>query len=195
MWSASYWIVAACRAPFVSGQWPRGRSKDRNCYNAGMFAAQSLSGAKPEQYAQLVEQARGLLAGERDRTANAANLSALVYHGLPDLNWAGFYFFDGTELVVGPFQGLPACVRIPLDKGVCGAAATTRQTQRVADVHDFPGHIACDSASRSELVVPLFVGDTLIGVFDLDSPVPGRFDVDDQYGLETIARVFIESLP
>jgi len=160
-----------------------------------MFAAQSLSGAKPEQYAQLVEQARGLLAGERDRTANAANLSALVYHGLPDLNWAGFYFFDGTELVVGPFQGLPACVRIPLDKGVCGAAATTRQTQRVADVHDFPGHIACDSASRSELVVPLFVGDTLIGVFDLDSPVPGRFDVDDQYGLETIARVFIESLP
>ena len=160
-----------------------------------MFAAQSLSGAKPEQYAQLVEQARGLLAGERDRIANAANLSALVYHGLPDLNWAGFYFFDGTELVVGPFQGLPACVRIPLDKGVCGAAASTRQTQRVADVHAFPGHIACDSASRSELVVPLFVGDTLIGVFDLDSPVPGRFDVDDQYGLETIARVFIESLP
>jgi len=160
-----------------------------------MFAAQSLSGAKPEQYAQLVEQARGLLAGERDRTANAANLSALVYHGLPDLNWAGFYFFDGTELVVGPFQGLPACVRIPLDKGVCGAAASTRQTQRVADVHAFPGHIACDSASRSELVVPLFVGDTLIGVLDLDSPVPGRFDVDDQYGLETIARVFIESLP
>ena len=160
-----------------------------------MFAAQSLSGAKPEQYAQLVEQARGLLAGERDRIANAANLSALVYHGLPDLNWAGFYFFDGTELVVGPFQGLPACVRIPLDKGVCGAAASTRQTQRVADVHAFPGHIACDSASRSELVVPLFVDDTLIGVFDLDSPVPGRFDVDDQYGLETIARVFIESLP
>ncbi|MBC7990446.1 MAG: GAF domain-containing protein [Luteimonas sp.] len=160
-----------------------------------MFAAQSLSGAKPEQYAQLVEQARGLLAGERDRIANAANLSALVYHGLPDLNWAGFYFFDGTELVVGPFQGLPACVRIPLDKGVCGAAASTRQTQRVADVHAFPGHIACDSASRSELVVPLFVGDTLLGVFDLDSPVPGRFDVDDQYGLETIARVFIESLP
>ena len=160
-----------------------------------MFAAQSLSGAKPEQYAQLVGQARGLLAGERDRIANAANLSALVYHGLPDLNWAGFYFFDGTELVVGPFQGLPACVRIPLDKGVCGAAASTRQTQRVADVHAFPGHIACDSASRSELVVPLFVGDTLIGVFDLDSPVPDRFDVDDQYGLETIARVFIESLP
>ena len=160
-----------------------------------MFAAQSLSGAKPEQYAQLVEQARGLLAGERDRIANAANLSALVYHGLPDLNWAGFYFFDGTELVVGPFQGLPACVRIPLDKGVCGAAASTRQTQRVADVHAFPSHIACDSASRSELVVPLFAGDTLIGVFDLDSPVPGRFDVDDQYGLETIARVFIESLP
>ena len=159
------------------------------------FAATRLNGAKPDQYAQLLEQARALLAGEPDRIANAANLSALVYHGLPDLNWVGFYFFDGTELVVGPFQGLPACVRIPLDKGVCGAAASTRQTQRVADVHAFPGHIACDSASRSELVVPLFVGDTLIGVFDIDSPVPGRFDVDDQYGLETIARVFIESSP
>lgn len=160
-----------------------------------MFTTQSLSGDKAEQYAQLLEQARGLLSGERDRIANAANLSALVYHSLPALNWAGFYFYDGQELVVGPFQGLPACVRIPLDKGVCGAAATTRQTQRVADVHAFPGHIACDSASNSEVVVPLFTGDgQLIGVFDLDSPELDRFDAQDQKGLEDIAKAFVESL-
>lgn len=158
------------------------------------FTASQLSGSKPEQYAQLVEQARALLAGERDRIANAANLSALVYHALPSLNWAGFYFFDGEELVVGPFQGLPACVRIPLDKGVCGAAARTRETQRVADVHAFPGHIACDSASRSELVVPLVRDGELIGVFDLDSPEPDRFDSDDQHGLEAIAQAFVETL-
>lgn len=158
------------------------------------FASIPLSGGKPEQYAQLAAQAEALLAGEYDRIANAANLSALVYHALPDLNWAGFYFFDGIELVVGPFQGLPACVRIPLDKGVCGAAATTRQTQRIADVHEFPGHIACDAASRSELVLPLLLDDALIGVLDLDSPVPGRFDVEDQAGLETIAALFVRSL-
>jgi L-methionine (R)-S-oxide reductase len=158
------------------------------------FTASQLSGSKPEQYAQLVEQARALLAGERDRIANAANLSALVYHALPSLNWVGFYFYDGNELVVGPFQGLPACVRIPLDKGVCGAAARTRETQRVADVHAFPGHIACDSASRSELVVPLVHDGELVGVFDLDSPEPDRFDIDDQHGLEAIARAFVESL-
>lgn len=159
-----------------------------------MFTATSLSGTKPEQYAELARQARALVAGERDRVANAANLSALVYHALPELNWAGFYFHDGRELVVGPFQGLPACVRIPLDRGVCGAAARSGQTQRVDDVHAFPGHIACDAASRSELVVPLLRGGALVGVFDLDSPVPGRFDVEDQEGLEEIARVFVESL-
>ena len=159
-----------------------------------MFTASTLSGNKPEQYRQLAEQARALLHGERDRIANAANLSALVYHALPELNWVGFYFFDGTELVVGPFQGLPACVRIPLTQGVCGAAARTRSTQRIEDVHAFPGHIACDAASRSELVVPLVLGDTLVGVFDLDSPVADRFDVDDQQGLEAIATVFVESL-
>jgi L-methionine (R)-S-oxide reductase len=158
-----------------------------------MFATASLSGTKPEQYAQLLQQARGLLHGERDRIANAANLSALVYHALPQLNWVGFYLFDGTELVVGPFQGLPACVRIPLDKGVCGAAARTRRTQRVEDVNAFPGHIACDSASRSELVVPLYDGDALIGVFDIDSPVPGRFDADDQAGMEALARCFLDA--
>ena len=159
-----------------------------------MFTTQSLSGSKPEQYVQLNEQARALLAGEHDRIANAANLSALVYHALPLINWAGFYFFDGRELVVGPFQGLPACVRIPLDQGVCGAAATTRQTQRVADVHAFPGHIACDAASRSEVVVPLLRDGVLIGVFDLDSPEPDRFDADDQRGLEALAQAFVESL-
>ena len=158
------------------------------------FSAATLTGSKPEQYAQLLEQARALLHGERDRIANAANLSALVYHALPNLNWVGFYFFDGTELVVGPFQGLPACVRIPLSKGVCGAAASTRATQRIEDVNAFPGHIACDSASRSELVVPLYQGDVLLGVFDLDSPIPARFSVEDQQGLEAIARAFLESL-
>lgn len=162
------------------------------------FTSPTLTGSKPEQYAQLLAQAEAILAGESDRIANAANLSALVYHALPDLNWVGFYFYDGTELVVGPFQGLPACVRIPLDKGVCGAAARTRTTQRVADVHAFPGHIACDSASRSELVVPLAIpmaeGDALIGVFDLDSPVPDRFDVEDQAGLEAISAAFLRSL-
>ncbi|HWI23705.1 MAG TPA: GAF domain-containing protein [Lysobacter sp.] len=159
-----------------------------------MFTTSTLSGSKPEQYAQLLEQARALLHGERDRIANAANLSALVYHALPQLNWVGFYFYDGSELVVGPFQGLPACVRIPLDKGVCGAAARTRTTQRIEDVHAFPGHIACDSASNSELVVPLVLDGELIGVFDLDSPVHARFDVEDQAGLEAIAQAFLHSL-
>ena len=159
-----------------------------------MFQTATLSGTQSEQYAELAEQARGLLSGERDRVANAANLAALVFHALPDLNWVGFYFHDGHELVVGPFQGLPACVRIPIGKGVCGTAAATRQTQRVPDVHAFPGHIACDSASRSELVVPLFAGDALVGVFDLDSPKPDRFDEGDQRGLEAIAAIFLESL-
>ncbi len=158
------------------------------------FAPIPLTGSKPERYAQLLEQARALMHGERDRIANAANLSALVYHALPALNWVGFYFHDGHELVVGPFQGLPACIRIPLDKGVCGAAARTGQTQRVADVHAFPGHIACDSASRSELVVPLLAEGRLLGVFDLDSPEPDRFDLDDQHGLEAIAAAYLEAL-
>jgi L-methionine (R)-S-oxide reductase len=126
--------------------------------------------------------------------SRAANLSALIFNALPALNWAGFYLYDGRELVVGPFQGLPACVRIPLHKGVCGAAASTRQTQRIADVDAFPGHIACDSASRSELVVPLVKGDALIGVLDLDSPELARFDEDDQHGLEAIAQVFVDAL-
>lgn len=158
------------------------------------FAFPPLSGDKPAQYAQLAAQARTLLAGERDRVANAANLSALLYHALPDLNWAGFYFFDGRELVVGPFQGLPACVRIALDRGVCGSAARERRSQRVDDVNAFPDHIACDAASRSELVVPLLAGDALLGVLDLDSPRPARFDADDQAGMETIAALWVAAV-
>ena len=159
-----------------------------------MFIASPLSGDKPAQYAQLLAQAKGLLHGEHDRIANAANLSALLFNDLPDLNWAGFYFFDGNELVVGPFQGLPACIRIPLDKGVCGAAARTRETQLVRDVHAFPGHIACDAASRSETVIPLVKGDALVGVLDIDSPLEARFDEDDQRGLEAIAQAWLASI-
>jgi GAF domain-containing protein len=159
-----------------------------------MFTSSTLTGSKPEQYAQLQAQAQALVHGETDRIANAANLAALIFNSLPDLNWAGFYFYDGRELVVGPFQGLPACVRIALDKGVCGAAATTRQTQRIEDVDAFPGHIACDAASRSELVVPLVRNGELIGVLDLDSPQLARFDAQDQSGLEAIAQIFVDSL-
>ncbi|MFB9067584.1 GAF domain-containing protein [Pseudofulvimonas gallinarii] len=160
-----------------------------------MFKLSSVVGDKPEVYAGLAEQARGLLAGERDRIANAANFAALVFNGLPDLNWAGFYFSNGDELVVGPFQGLPACVRIPFGKGVCGTAAVTRSTQVVPDVDAFPGHIACDAASRSEIVVPLVDGDgVLIGVFDVDSPTPGRFDDEDRRGMEALCAAFMETL-
>jgi len=159
-----------------------------------MFTPITPTGSKPEQYVVLAEQARALLAGETDAIANAANLAALVYHALPGLNWVGFYFFDGKELVVGPFQGLPACVRIALDKGVCGAAARTGQTRRIDDVHAFPGHIACDAASRSELVVPLFKDGQLFGVFDLDSPQLARFDAEDQQGLEGLARLYLDAL-
>ena len=160
-----------------------------------MFASSALqSDSKSGQYAELAEQARGLLHGERDRIANAANLSALVFHALPQLNWVGFYFFDGRELVVGPFQGRPACVRIALDRGVCGAAATTRQTQRVTDVNAFAGHIACDAASRSEIVVPLVADGELLGVFDVDSPQLARFDADDAAGMEQLANIYLQSL-
>lgn len=143
---------------------------------------------------ELIEQARGLLTGEHDRIANAANLAALIYHSVPGLNWAGFYFVDGDELLVGPFQGLPACVRIARGRGVCGTAWSTRQTQRIADVHAFDGHIACDANSRSEIVVPLIHGDTFIGVLDIDSPLPDRFDTADQAGFEKLAEAYIASL-
>jgi len=159
-----------------------------------MFTATALSGSPEERWTSLVEQARGLLHGERDRIANAANLSALAYHALSEVNWLGFYFFDGKELVVGPFQGHPACVRIALDRGVCGAAARTRQTYVVPDVEAFPGHIPCDSASRSEVVVPLIKDGALIGVFDIDSPMLARFQPEDVAGLEALAAVYLESL-
>ena len=155
-----------------------------------MFTASPLSGDKAEQYEQLVAQCQALLHGERHRVANAANLSALLFNSLPDINWLGFYFMERGELVVGPFQGLPACVRIALGKGVCGTAALTRETQRVPDVHAFPGHIACDSASQSELVVPLVKDGEVIGVLDIDSPILDRFDAVDQAAFERIAALF-----
>lgn len=145
-------------------------------------------------YADLNKQLAGLLTGERDFIANAANLSALVFLMLPDLNWAGFYLVRGNELILGPFQGKPACVRIPVwpePRGVCGAAAFERKTQLVANVHDFPGHIACDSASNSEIVVPLIINDKVIGVLDIDSPRLDRFDVLDQLGIELLVRTFL----
>lgn len=157
-----------------------------------MFNASPLSGSKTEQYRQLLAQCQALLHGERHRVANAANLSALLFNSLGEVNWLGFYFLEQGELIVGPFQGLPACVRIALGKGVCGTAALSRETQLVADVHEFPGHIACDSASRSELVVPLIQNGELIGVLDIDSPILNRFDAEDQAAFEKIAELFCQ---
>ena len=155
------------------------------------FVALPLADSKAHAYADLASQLRGLVGGERDIIANAANTAALIFNLLPDLNWAGFYFLRDVELVLGPFQGLPACIRIAIGRGVCGTAATTRTTQLVADVHEFPGHIACDAASRSELVVPLVRDGELLGVLDLDSPLPGRFDAEDQAGIEALAAIFL----
>lgn len=144
-------------------------------------------------YDTLVSQARALFDGEPDQIANAANLSALVYHTVPDLNWAGFYFYDGRELVLGPFQGQIACVRIAIGKGVCGTAAATREAQLVPDVFAFPGHIACDAASRSEIVIPLFRGEELIGVWDVDSPKPNRFTQEDKVGMQALCQVWLDA--
>jgi len=156
-----------------------------------MFALQTARAGSPaDLYTELLEQSRALLEGERDSTANAANLAALVFHTLPDLNWAGFYWLRGRELVLGPFQGKPACVRIAVGKGVCGTAVAERRTIVVPDVNAFPGHIACDSASRSELVVPVEHGGRVVGVLDLDSPSPGRFTAEDARGLEAVVRAF-----
>ena len=146
---------------------------------------------KPQLYRELALQLTGLLTGERDPIANSANTASLLYHALPEVNWVGFYFFKEGELVLGPFHGKPACVRIALDRGVCGAAATARKSIVVPDVHRFPGHIACDSASRSELVVPLVRGDGLVGVLDLDSPLAGRFDEEDRAGCEEMAAIYL----
>jgi len=146
---------------------------------------------KSKLYASLVVQLLILLKGEYDLIANAANFSALLFNSLPNVNWAGFYFLRGEELVLGPFQGNPACVRIPMGKGVCGVAAQQCETIIVPNVHEFPGHIACDVASNSEIVVPLFDGERLLGVLDLDSPLIGRFDDQDAEGLNELVTVFV----
>ncbi|MDB5986133.1 MAG: diguanylate cyclase [Nevskia sp.] len=153
----------------------------------------SATSDKAAAYALLAEQAQALFAGERNAIANAANLAALLWHGLTDLNWAGFYLYDGVELVLGPFQGKIACVRIALGRGVCGTAASSRSTQIVEDVNQFPGHIACDVASNSEIVVPLVQTGQLIGVIDLDSPHTARFDRHDADGVETLARLWLQA--
>ena len=151
---------------------------------------------KPALYAELADSLRALLAGESDPVACAANMSSLLYWSLPDLNWVGFYLIEAGsgDLLVGPFQGKPACVRIPLGKGVCGTAAAQRRTLVVKDVHEFPGHIACDSASMSEIVVPIVREQSLLGVLDLDSPKHARFTSLDARGIESLAGIFVESL-
>jgi L-methionine (R)-S-oxide reductase len=152
------------------------------------------SGNKQDLYRSVAQQLTGLVSGERDAIANAANMSALIYGLLPDLNWAGFYFLrDDAELVLGPFQGKPACIRIPVGRGVCGTAAQTRTSVVVPDVNAFPGHIACDSASRSELVVPLIRDGRVLGVLDLDSPLASRFDEDDREGCEELVRIYLNA--
>lgn len=150
--------------------------------------------SKTQLYQRIAQQADALMAEENHLIANLANLSALLFMELEDVNWAGFYLYENDELVLGPFQGLPACIRIPVGKGVCGTAASTLQTQLVTDVHDFPGHIACDAASNSEIVVPLVVNDKLIGVLDIDSPSIGRFDNDDLIGAELLVSQLVKRL-
>ncbi len=160
-----------------------------------MFAvAPPRTDSKAAFYDDLAAQLEGLLGDEADAVANAANTAALIFAQVADLNWAGFYLLRGDELVVGPFQGKPACVRIALGRGVCGTAAAERRSLLVADVDAFPGHIACDAASRSELVVPLLDGDRLLGVLDLDSPLPARFDADDQAGIERLAAIYVATV-
>src|SRR5919108_6086036 len=159
------------------------------------YAAQTYDFRKGVQaWSDLGRDLSALLSGERDLVANAANTAALIWNALPGLNWAGFYLYKSGELVLGPFQGKPACVRIALGRGVCGTAAARRETVLVEDVHQFPGHIACDSASNSEIVVPLVRGSELLGVLDIDSPRFRRFGAADQRGLERLAQIFLASL-
>jgi len=153
-----------------------------------------MTTSKRDLYEQLASQLSSLLAGERDLIANASNFSALIFYSLPDLNWAGFYFVKDDELVLGPFQGRPACVRIRVGQGVCGAGAAKCETVIVPNVHEFPGHITCDSASNSEIVIPLMKDSRLIGVLDLDSPVLSRFDQEDAAGLEQLVRILLSSV-
>jgi L-methionine (R)-S-oxide reductase len=151
-----------------------------------------MTASKSQLYRDLAEQLAALLAKEANRIANAANAAALIYHGLPDLNWAGFYFRDGAELVLGPFQGKPACLRIPMGKGVCGTAAARAAAIVVPDVREFPGHIACDPDSRSELVIPLIEAGSVSGVLDLDSPLPARFEDVDRIGCQRLVELFVD---
>lgn len=161
-----------------------------------MFTSRPIETAEKGQlYADLAQQLAGLLEGESDFIANAANMAALLFNTLPDLNWAGFYLMKSGELVLGPFQGKPACVRIAIGKGVCGTAAERRTSILVEDVEAFPGHIACDAASRSELVVPLIRDGAVIGVLDLDAPIAGRFDAEDQAGCERLVGIFLAHTP
>ena len=159
-----------------------------------MYDFKIAAADKPELYRELAQSLQSLVAGEPDPIANMANAAALIWESLPDLNWAGFYRYVAGELVLGPFQGRPACIRIPFGKGVCGTAAATRQVQRVEDVNAFPGHIACDSASASELVVPLVSDCELIAVLELDSPSKARFDAEDEAGCLTLAGVLSRAL-
>lgn len=159
-----------------------------------MYTFDIAQGSKADLYRDLTAAVDAITSGEPDAVANMANVAALIWEYVPDLNWAGFYRLVGEELVLGPFQGKAACIRIAMGKGVCGAAAATRETQLVEDVHAFPGHIACDAASQSELVVPIVHGGRLIGVLDLDSPHPARFDRDDQSGMETICALIAPRL-
>lgn len=154
----------------------------------------SPGSSKRGDYELLVKQLRSLFEGEPDVLANAANMAALVYHGLSEINWVGFYVFSDGQLVLGPFQGRPACTRLRLGKGVCGTTAAERRTVVVPNVHKFPGHIACDSASKSEIVIPIVAGDRLLGVFDVDSPIFDRFDAEDRAGLESLVEVFTEMI-
>ncbi|ULO06997.1 GAF domain-containing protein [Paenibacillus sp. 19GGS1-52] len=157
-----------------------------------MFQAMPYDGTRSEQFEAVLVQLGALMKDEPNVIANLANASALLKHSLPDTNWAGFYLFDGKELVLGPFQGLPACIRIPLNRGVCGTAATERRTLVVGDVHAFPGHISCDAASNSEIVIPLLKNDQLLGVMDIDSPLKHRFDDDERRFLERFAAMVSE---
>lgn len=160
-----------------------------------MFQAKAIeSDDKAGLYSELAQQLGALLSDERDAIANAANTAALLFTSLPDLNWAGFYFLRSPdELVLGPFQGKPACVRIAVGRGVCGAAVERRSSMLVKDVHDFADHIVCDADSRSELVVPLILDGQVFGVIDLDAPIPARFDPDDQRGIEALAAIYVKA--
>ncbi|MGJ7035829.1 GAF domain-containing protein [Anoxybacillus eryuanensis] len=159
-----------------------------------MFHAQTYKGTREKNYTLVIEQLKALISDEKNVVANLANASALLNYFLHDINWVGFYIAEGDELVLGPFQGLPACVRIPFGKGVCGTAAAERRTIRVADVHTFPGHIACDAASQSEIVIPMMKDSRIIGVLDIDSPIKNRFDEIDEQHLQRFVQTLVHYL-